>query len=481
MRRAWLKILETNPLPGVCGRVCYHPCEFACNRAEIDSIVATHALERYVADSNRQEPLPASSPYMPRPERVAVIGSGPAELSCAYHLARRGYPVVIFESEGRPGGMLRSGIPPYRLPREILDKEIDDILGLGVRLELEATLGVDLEWADLQGFDAIFLATGAHRSRRLGVRGEDAKGVLSGLEFLKAVNAGFPPAIGRRVLVVGGGNTAVDAARTSLRRGSEVAVVYRRSRQEMPAVLEEVQSALDEGVQMQFLTAPVQIVAEYGKVRGMEVQRMELGAPDSSGRRVPTPIPGSNYYLQADAILTAIGEEPDTHYMPDDAEIKGQRILVDEQQDTRRPGIYAGGDAATSAAATVAYAIRSGRIAAEAIHRKLTNEPFQPLAQRVIGPMLIRAAHFRRAPRVELPRREIQNLPGDFDEINLGLLEASAMYEAGRCLRCGVCTFCNNCLIFRPDTAVHLSPSGRGYEIGQSSMALLLSQRLRCP
>jgi NADPH-dependent glutamate synthase beta subunit-like oxidoreductase len=456
IQEAWLKVLEANPLPGVCGRVCYHPCEYACNRSDLDSVIANHALERYVADSNIGKGIAQLRPSAIRPERIAVVGSGPAGLACAYHLARQGYQVVLFESESQPGGILRTGIPPYRLPREVLDKEIGDILTLGVQLQTNCFLGENLSWEDLAEFKAVFLATGAHRSRKLGVLGEEIPGVSSALDFLKKVNAGFPPAIGRRVLVVGGGNTAIDASRTALRLGSEVMLLYRRTREEMPAVPEEIEAAIREGVAIRFLVAPVAVNSQDGRITSVEMQRMELGAPDSSGRRAPHAVTGSNFHLEADTVLTAIGEDPDLRFAHEDLPRSGGKIVVDDNQATSTGFLYAGGDAASSAGGTVATALRAGRRAAAAIHQRISGAAPQLLSpyQRVISPEHVRTAYFQPGRQVPLPAREIGTLMGDFEEIHLGLHEIAARQEAARCMRCGFCTGCNNCVIFCPDTSV---------------------------
>lgn len=467
IQAAWLKVLEANPLPGICGRVCYHPCEYACNRSGLDSVIANHALERYVADANIGSSIAHLRPSAIRPERIAVVGSGPAGLACAYHLARQGYRVVLFESESQPGGILRTGIPPYRLPREILDKEIGDILSLGVQLQTNCALGGNLSWQDLTEFKAVFLATGAHRSRKLGVPGEEIPGVCSALDFLKKVNAGFPPHIGRHVLVVGGGNTAIDASRTALRLGSEVMLLYRRTRDEMPAVPEEIEAAIREGVAIRFLVAPVAVNAAEGRMTSLEMQRMELGDPDSSGRRAPRPIPDSNFTLQAETVMTAIGEDPDLQFAREDLPRSGGKIVVDDSQATSAGLVYAGGDAASSAGGTVATALRAGRRAAAAIHRRLSGAApqLQSPYQQVIGPDLVRTVYFRTGHRVPLSAREIGTLAGDFEEIHLGLCEFEARQEAARCMRCGFCTSCNNCVIFCPDNSVQFIDGTHQYQI----------------
>ncbi len=366
---AWQVVLEDNPLPGVTGRVCYHPCERACNRSSFDEPIAIHCLERFVADRNFENRYPMAFLESQKQERVAVIGSGPAGLSCAYHLARLGYRVTVFDSHSEAGGMLRLGIPQFRLPRVILDKEINDIKTLGVEFDLGKTLGRDLRWSDLNEYDATFIATGAHKERQLGIPGEIAKGVLSGLKFLKDLNAGRKVNIGKRVVVIGGGNTAIDCARSGLRLGSEVTILYRRSRAEMPAVPEEITEAEREGVRFQYLTAPVKVIVdrEMGHVNGVECVRMRLGKADESGRPRPVPIENSNFAFSADTILLAIGEDPELDFVLPVFGDGVRRISVDEQQATSQPGLFAGGDAVTNPYGTGVDAIRAGKEAARAI------------------------------------------------------------------------------------------------------------------
>ena len=300
-------LLAENPLPSVTGRVCHHPCENACNRRAFDGAVAIHAVERALGDLSHQQPAPVLKPA-PHAERVAIVGSGPAGLACAYHLARFGYSVTIFEAASLPGGMLRLGIPAYRLPREVLDRDIARIAAHGVQIKCNVHIGEHVAWDELtELYDAVFVSTGAHTSRALGVPGEDLPGVRPGLAFLREVNAGRRPDLGARVVVVGGGNTAMDCARSAMRLGAKVTVVYRRTRDEMPAIREEVDDALREGAEFVFLANPVEFTGGADRVKSVVCERMALGEPDASGRRRPVPT-GQVFNLDADTVLTAIGE-----------------------------------------------------------------------------------------------------------------------------------------------------------------------------
>ncbi|NOZ76035.1 MAG: FAD-dependent oxidoreductase, partial [FCB group bacterium] len=344
---AWEIILEDNPLPGVCGRVCYHPCEGVCNRSEFDTEISINAMERFVADQNLDHGYPDHFYTPTNGKQIAIIGSGPAGLSAAYQLGRRGYGVTIFEAAPEPGGMLRLGIPEYRLPRAILDKEITDIRSLGVTIETGRRLGDNLSLDDLTSrFEAVILALGAYQGRELDIPGRNLPGVSSALDFLQEFNLTGKSDLPPQVMVVGGGNTAVDAARSARRLGSDVQLVYRRSRDEMPAVTEEVDAALEEGVQLRTLTNPVAFLGADG-VTEVQVIRMELGETDDSGRRRPIPVPGSEEILPATRVLLAIGETPQLENLPNIADTEGGRIVVDSAQTTSREKIFACGDVAT--------------------------------------------------------------------------------------------------------------------------------------
>jgi heterodisulfide reductase subunit A-like polyferredoxin len=447
-------IMERLPLPGVLGRVCPHPCEAKCRRAEMDEPVAICNLKRFAAD---QVDLAAITPPLveARPEKIAIVGSGPAGLACAYHLALKGYRPTMFEALPKAGGMLRVGIPDYRLPKHILDQEIDNILRLGVELKTNTALGRDFTLDGLtgEGYKAVFLGIGCHVGKPLGIPGEDKDGVIQGVEFLRRRNLGEPLTVGQRLAVIGGGNVAIDVACTARRLGSEVTIVYRRSREEMPAFAHEIEQATCEGVEIVYLAAPLRVVTgKDGKVAGLICQKMELGEPDASGRRRPVPIEGAEFELPVDMIVPAIGQEAARGPLAD-CGVKLSRwgtIEVNEvTYETSRPGVFAAGDVHTGPWIAI-EAVGGGIEAAESIHRYL--QGLDLTAGRTEG----EAAHKRWAeiPKDEegQPREIMAALPPEhtctcFDEIATGYSEAQAQREAARCLNCGVCSECMQCVV----------------------------------
>ena len=488
-KEAWELIKQENPFPGVCGRVCPHPCESECNREELGGAIAIHTLERFVADwamSNEERAL-SNEALDSSLGKVAVIGSGPAGLSCAYHLARLGYPVTVFESLPLAGGMMRMGIPAYRLPRQVLDREIADIEALGVEIKTGMRLGDNVKLSDLaEDYQAVFIGVGLQKSRKLNVPGEDAGGVVHGLEFLKKVNLGEEVQVGPRVAVIGGGNTAMDAARTALRLGAEATILYRRSRAEMPAIAEEIEEALAEGVKIRYLAAPVELLTQSGRVTGLKCVEMELGAPDESGRRRPIPVAGSEFTVEVDTVIPAVAQEMEVGDWR--LEVERGRIVVNEAGETTVPAIFAGGDVATPFG-TVAHAVGSGKRAALAIDQYLRGEElagFPPLDEAVhavpkdVDPTVVRFEDLNLAYFEELERTEHAQMPVEvrvsgFQEVNLGFSEEEAQAEAERCCSCGTCNLCDTCLIFCPDVAIVRTPplspptlggdEGGGYEI----------------
>ena len=356
------------PFPGVCGLVCF---------GKVDDPTAIKTLERYVADYELKKKKEKAIPTpKKRRKKIAVIGSGPAGLTAAYELARKGYPVTVFESLPEPGGMLRAGIPEFRLTRKVLDTEIERIKGLGVEIRTNVTVGKDLTIDGLlkDGYKAVFIATGAQKSRKLRIEGEKLKGVIPALDLLKEVNMGKKVKLGDKVAVIGGGNVAIDAARAVLRLGAkEVTILYRRSREEMPANPWEVRHGEKEGVKIQFLVAPKKILGKDGRLVAIECIRMELGEPDESGRRRPIPIENSEFTIQLDTMILAIGESPDPSLLPKGIEVTRQKtITVDPiTLETSLPGIFAGGDV-VSGPATVIEAIVAGRRVASSIDDYLT-------------------------------------------------------------------------------------------------------------
>ena len=442
---AWRLIKETSPLPGVCGRVCPHPCEKECNRGKYDEAMSIHALERLAADAAFREKISDKPTVSPGKEHVAVVGSGPAGLSCAYFLAKEGYKVTVLEALSAIGGMLRVGIPEYRLPREILDKEIADIEALGVTFKTNSKVN---DVTDLKDYDAVFIATGAHVSRALDVPGEDIAGVISGTEFLRKLNLGEKPKIGKKVVVIGGGNTAIDAARSALRFGSKSTIVYRRSREEMPAVEEEIEAAAAEGIEIVYLAAPTKVVAKGGKVQEVEFNRMKLGKPDESGRKRPVPIEGSTFTMKMDTVITAIGESSDLSMLPGGTALSEQGGKVGGMQ------VFGGGDAVTGAGRVV-DAIASGRRTARAIDKTLRGKGIEEVPSKELAPFEeINTAYYPRRAAVTMPELPVAKRKSNFTEISLGISVEAGIKEAERCFSCGVCKECDNCIYFCPDICV---------------------------
>ncbi len=360
--------------PATLGRVCPHPCEEQCNRAVKDKPLCIRDLKRFAAESGEEESIPK---IQPNGKKVAIIGAGPAGLSCAYDLALAGYGVTIFEALPVAGGMLAVGIPKYRLPRDILNREIKYVQDLGVEIKTGVRIGTDMAFEDLftQGFQAVFIAVGSHKDSKMRVTNEEAEGVIAGIEFLRDAALGNPVNMGKRVAIVGGGNVAMDAARTSLRLGAEeVTIIYRRTRAEMPAIPEEIEASLHEGIKIEYLVAPVEVVLENGKARAIKCNRMALGEPDASGRRRPVPIEGSEFELAIDTIIPAIGQATDTSFLPEDKSVAatswGTVIADPKTCATSREGVFSGGDCVTGPWIAVG-AVAAGKDGAAAIHNYL--------------------------------------------------------------------------------------------------------------
>ena len=451
---AALTIKERNPLLLVCGRVCPRPCETVCRRKHVDEPVAINMLKRFAADyeMNSGEYLPI--PIAPETGRkIAIVGGGPAGLSAAYYLRRLGHTPVIFEMMPYLGGQLRYGIPEYRLPKKVLDWEIEGILRLGVDVQLNKRFGKDYDLESLRadGYDAIFLGIGAWLASSMRCEGDDAEGVYGGIEFLTAHALGEPIDLGRKVVVVGGGNTAIDCARTCVRLGADVTLMYRRTRAEMPANPEEIVGAEEEGVKFLFLAAPKRVVPdENGRATGLEYVEMELGEPDASGRRRPTEKPGSETFFAADAIISAIGQKPDITCLYDDSEscpvetTKWATIMADPDTfETIVPGVFTAGDVYTGPDLVIS-AVGDGRKAARSIHYHLTGDGEIPVPEKMQRE-LIGYTLFRTVENVH--QKDRSHMPllchGDdrnctFFEVEGALSEAEARAEAQRCLRCGL-------------------------------------------
>ncbi len=456
------------PIPGIVGRVCVRPCESNCRRGFVDEPLQIKHLKRFVADHalqcgkhSQDKPMPLSNAEPPEPSegregalKVAIIGAGPSGLTCADFLAQRGYDVTIFEMLPEPGGMAAAGIPDYRLPRDIVRDEIQAIVKRGVRIIYGRALGPHFTLDDLEreGYKAVFIGMGCHCHKSLGIEGEDKGyyGYVPGVYFLRNINLGLLDEVpkGKKMVVVGGGNVAIDCARTAFRVGfDESHIVYRRSRKEMPADRTEVDDAEAEGVQLHFLTAPKRIIGENGKVRGLECLRMDLGEPDASGRRRPVVIPGSEFIIEAEVIVAAIGQEGDFNCMcnlPGVEVTKKGAIVVDENLMTTRKGVFAGGDCVTGPDVLI-RACAHGRRVSLAIDRFLTEGSVEPLDEILDEKFLSQLQVYDPSETIALPegsgRTPIRHEPSlerkkDFREVDKGFTFDEAVAEASRCLRC---------------------------------------------
>ena len=470
---AWRTIIRENPMPAVCGRVCIHPCETACNRGQFDQAVGINNIEREVGDFGIKKHLRLRESKLQRSIfRVAVVGSGPAGLAASYHLTLFGHQVVLFESQPDLGGILRWGIPEFRLPKNILKTEIDRIINLGVEIHTGVSVKTDPLLKDLlSSMDAVFLAPGAAVNQRLELANKNAKGVWAGLEFLNAINKGDKPDLGNEVLVIGGGNTAIDSARAARRLGANVTILYRHSRDEMP---EEVKEALQEGVNLEILWTPIRIDVTDGRVNKLACVKMRLGDPDSSGRRKPIPIEGLEQDFPATAILNAVDEDNAPELITGDL---SSALKGDSLGRTEIPNLFVGKDFGGDIR-TVAYALGSGKRAALLIDRFLhgENPPTLPEKWRVgekggwsiynanQGDQLavnqssvkfteLNTAYFNPVARRH-ERMSTSQKPHDFDEARKGIGLTNAVREAERCFNCGHCNHCGNCFVYCPEGAI---------------------------
>jgi NADPH-dependent glutamate synthase beta subunit-like oxidoreductase len=472
-------LLKENPFPGVCGRVCFHPCEVDCNRAQYDEAVSIRAMERYVSDAASNQLLNLKPIQNRDSKRVAIVGAGPAGLSCAYFLSLLGHQLTIFEAQKEPGGVMRWGIPEYRLPKSVLKREIRRIFELPIEMKTSINVGKDLFFNQLNRFDAAFLSPGARLDVPLSVEGEDLKRVWKGGDFLERINSREKATLGKETIVIGGGNTAMDVARSALRLGSNVTVAYRRTRAEMPAIRDEIVEAEEEGVRLEFLIQPVKVSLLKNKKLAVKFQRMRLSDLDQSGRPKAIPLRGRFLTLEADRLITAVGEQVDLSWIP-------QELIENDLIDVNpSPTVFAGGDAVDQPR-TIVTAISSGKRAAISIDLRLRGDSHQeifskirlgnkgsvsmeaylsgrnegrwPEAKNTIPYSQINTLYFEHRKRIEMRKLDRNKALKSFSEINLGLTSDQARSSSSRCFSCGTCNYCYNCYFFCPEGAISLDP-----------------------
>ena len=454
--RAWHELVKNNPMPALMGRVCYHPCENACNRASLDEAVNIHAVERFLGDEALKRGWKFEMTVPPCGKHVLVVGGGPSGLSAAYHLARLGHRVTIHEAGPLSGGMMRFGIPKYRLPRDVLDAEVERILDLGITLKLNTRVDNILHSMKQGGFDAAYLAVGAHVAKRTDIPARDATRILDAVSVLRGMETSAPPQLGRRVVVYGGGNTALDVARTAKRLGaSEALIVYRRTREQMPAHDFELQEALDEGIMVKWLNTITRV-----EDTTFTVEKMVL---DGAGFPQPT---GEFDTIEADTLILALGQDVDLSLLdkvPGLVLDKGA-VKVDSNMMTGYPGIFAGGDMVPSER-TVTVAIGHGKKAARNIDAWLRSDVCARAPKHELARFdMLNTWYYADAPKTVQPVLDIIRRQSTFDEVQGGLDESNALFEARRCLSCGNCFECDNCYGVCPDNAVVKLGPGKRFE-----------------
>ena len=472
-------VREEAPFPAVLGRVCTHPCETNCTRRNVDESISICRLKRFAAD----EVKAAKSDNPPQAmesknKKVAVVGSGPAGLSAAYYLALMGYQPTVFEALPVAGGMMAVGIPSYRLPKDVLQSEIDFIKSVGVEIQTNTPIGDSTTLKSLaeQGYEATFVAVGAHKNNPMRIDGEDLDGVLAGVDFLRDVSLGNSVKMGDRVAVIGGGNVAIDAVRTASRMGAKEAfILYRRSRHEMPASIEEIEETEEEGIEIQYLVAPNKIVGENGKVTGIEFVKMELTEPDESGRRRPVPIKGSDFILDVDTIVPAIGQSPDISFLGSESELeitKRSTIQADAVTlETNMPGVFAGGDAMLGPA-TVIEAIAAGKEAAISIDRYLNGQDMRAGREPDFTDVEVPLVGIAKVARQKPPMISPEKRKTDFQEVTLAYSQKQAKTEAERCLSCGLCSECYQCISVCQAKAIDHNMKEEVLELSVGSMVV---------
>lgn len=487
---AWRLIMEENPFPAIMGRVCFHTCEEQCNRKDHDEAVSIHTVECFIGDYALSHGLKLPITQPEKDKKVAIVGAGPGGMSAAFHLRRMGYNVTMFDSNQSPGGMMRYGIPSYRLPNEALDGEISRLYDIGIEFKMGVKVGNDITWDFLESqFDAIFIAIGAYEEASLGIENLNKEGIFNALEFLYEINLGKSPKIGKRISVIGGGNSAIDCARASRRLGAEVTIIYRRGEAEMPAHREEIEMAREEGVQFLFLATPREVYGQ-GMISGLKVEKMTLGEIDDSGRRRPVPT-GETFDIDCDGMIIAIGEATRVADLPPFISQKKGVVSTDQMGQTAHSKIFAGGDI-IDIPHTVTHAIGSGKRAAIAIDRFLEGKKhdegslnqfrwgekgnvsigrIQGTTQflrrnptlEVIEYKEMNPFYFDHRPRIKISRISVREKLKGFQEVIKSPTQEEAVSEALRCFNCGSCTECGNCYIFCPDTAIKRDPDGYGY------------------
>jgi NADPH-dependent glutamate synthase beta subunit-like oxidoreductase len=460
--QAWHIVTRTNPLPATCGRICHHPCEEGCNRRDLDEPLAINSVERCIGEYGLERGLRHARLAPNRREKVAVVGSGPAGLSCAFHLAKSGFQVKLFEAQAEPGGMMRYGIPAYRLPKDVLRQEIEAVLRLGIELECNSRIGGDIALEQLTyRYNAVFLGIGAQQGTSIHVPGETARNVLTGVEFLKRVNTGKPVEVGKEAVVIGGGNTGIDCARVAKRLGANVNVIELRTRVETAAITAEIDEALDERIRFRYNTSPVKIITDENRVIGVLHVQVEFRT-DAGGRLKAVHLPGSESVLPADTVIVATGQAVDYHGIELDKR-DHKWIETDEYLMTSVDRVFAGGDAVLGLE-TVAAAIGQGMRAAAAIEDYLEGSLQQSLA----GPPVVYSRDLNTYYYAKQKRFHKEALPvhlrlKDFKEIYPPYDREEIIREAGRCMSCGLCFNCGNCLMYCPDNAVRLSSATGTY------------------